>query len=490
MKPGDFVICDQLVDRTSDRPNTFYDGPETTHISFADPYCPTMRDVAIARGRELAIPLHDRGTVVVIEGPRFSTRAESAWFASAGWEVINMTQYPEAVLARELELCYANISLITDYDVGVEGVPPVTHEEVVRVFTENNEKLRDLLFAVDPRRCPSSATARARRRCTGARFEVSDDRRTGARPHRAHVQDRGRMPAQLGDRIEESVRLIVGREALEEFRVRTLPLGRSGRARVRSSDRVDRPRRFVTSVTVMSVDGRASVRGMFRRRWPLASKVLVAVAVVLGALAFVVVRGYQDRVEALHPAVGAPVAVVTAATDLARGTVLSDDDARRVDRSRRRSRRPGAVARRRDGRRARRSTSDIEAGEIITRSRLAGSTVGPVAALVPDGLRAVVVPSGGSGRERSGPATASRCSRRTAAAGRTRSSSRPASRSCASSARHAERDRDRRRVDRRTPASRSCSSSTATRPRASPTRRTFGQLQVAILGPDAATGTP
>ena len=84
VKPGDFVICDQLVDRTRDRPNTFYDGPETTHISFADPYCPTMRDVAIASGRELNIPLHDRGTVVVIEGPRFSTRAESAWFASAG----------------------------------------------------------------------------------------------------------------------------------------------------------------------------------------------------------------------------------------------------------------------------------------------------------------------------------------------------------------------------------------------------------------------
>ena len=98
----------------------------------------------------LGIPLHDRGTVVVIEGPRFSTRAESAWFAAAGWEVINMTQYPECVLARELELCYANISLITDYDVGVEGVAPVTNDEVVRVFTENNEKLRGLLFAVIP----------------------------------------------------------------------------------------------------------------------------------------------------------------------------------------------------------------------------------------------------------------------------------------------------------------------------------------------------
>jgi 5'-methylthioadenosine phosphorylase len=170
VRPGEFVICDQLVDRTRDRPNTFYDGPQTTHISFADPYCPTMRDVAIQQGRRLGIPLHERGTVVVIEGPRFSTRAESAWFASAGWEVINMTQYPEAVLAREVELCYANISLITDYDVGVQGVPPVTHEEVLRVFAENNERLRDLLFAVIPelppeRHCPC-ATA-----LTGARLE-------------------------------------------------------------------------------------------------------------------------------------------------------------------------------------------------------------------------------------------------------------------------------------------------------------------------------
>ncbi|HYX78978.1 MAG TPA: MTAP family purine nucleoside phosphorylase, partial [Actinomycetota bacterium] len=159
VKPGDFVICHQLVDRTRDRPNTFYDGPETTHISFADPYCPTLRRVAIDRAKELRIPVHERGTVVVVEGPRFSTRAESAWFKAQGWEVINMTQYPEAVLARELELCYVNISLITDYDVGVEGVPAVTHEEVIRVFTQNNARLRDLLLATIPaipaeRDCP------------------------------------------------------------------------------------------------------------------------------------------------------------------------------------------------------------------------------------------------------------------------------------------------------------------------------------------------
>jgi 5'-methylthioadenosine phosphorylase len=171
VKPGDFVICDQLVDRTRDRPNTFYDGPVTTHISFADPYCGVMRSAVVDEGRRLDIPIHDGGTVVVIEGPRFSTRAESAWFAGAGWEVINMTQYPEALLARELELCYANISLITDYDVGVEGVPPVTHEEVVRVFTENNERLRELLFAVIPA-LPPERNCECASALTGARFEV------------------------------------------------------------------------------------------------------------------------------------------------------------------------------------------------------------------------------------------------------------------------------------------------------------------------------
>lgn len=150
VKPGDFVICDQLVDRTTGRVDTFYDGPVVTHVSMADPYCPEMRSILIRAGRELGLRVHDKGTVVVIQGPRFSTRAESRWFSSLGWEVINMTQYPEAVLARELGICYANVSLITDYDAGLEGHPEVkavTHEEVVRVFQENNEKLKSLIFA-------------------------------------------------------------------------------------------------------------------------------------------------------------------------------------------------------------------------------------------------------------------------------------------------------------------------------------------------------
>ena len=112
---------------------------------------PDLRRVLVETARELGIAVHDGGTVVVIQGPRFSTRAESRWFQEMGWDMINMTAYPEGYLARELELCYANISMVTDHDVGVEGAEPVSHETVLRVFTENNQRLRELLFAAIPR---------------------------------------------------------------------------------------------------------------------------------------------------------------------------------------------------------------------------------------------------------------------------------------------------------------------------------------------------
>ena len=154
VKPGDFVVCDQFVDRTSGRAATMFDGPSAVHVSAADPYCPQLRQLAAQVCREAGITAHPAGTVVVIEGPRFSTRAESRWFSSAGWEVVNMTQYPEVILARELELCYANLSLITDFDVGLEGfedVPAVTVDEVIKVFEANNERLKDLLMQLIPR---------------------------------------------------------------------------------------------------------------------------------------------------------------------------------------------------------------------------------------------------------------------------------------------------------------------------------------------------
>lgn len=147
--PGEFVVPDQFVDRTSGRADTFFEGPTANHVSMADPYCPELAAVALQAGRDQGITMHEGGTVVVIQGPRFSTKSESRWFRSAGWEVINMTQYPEAALARELGLCYASVALITDYDTGlegVEGIEPVTQEEIFKFFDDNLDKVRGLLF--------------------------------------------------------------------------------------------------------------------------------------------------------------------------------------------------------------------------------------------------------------------------------------------------------------------------------------------------------
>jgi len=159
LERGAFVVCDQFVDRTYGRADTFYDGPETTHVSAADPFCADLRRVLVETARELAIPVRDGGTVVVIQGPRFSTRAESRWFQSQGWETVNMTAYPECWLARELELCYANVSMVADHDVGVEGAEPVSADAVLRVFGENNARLRELLFAAIPRVGPQPQDA-------------------------------------------------------------------------------------------------------------------------------------------------------------------------------------------------------------------------------------------------------------------------------------------------------------------------------------------
>jgi 5'-methylthioadenosine phosphorylase len=163
IKPGDFVICDQFVDRTWGRKDTFFEGPEVRHVSAAHPYCPELRRLAIETGKTLGIPIHEKGTVVVIQGPRFSTVSESRWFSKMGWEVINMTQYPEAYLARELGICYANIALITDFDAGLEGnedIPPVTEEAVYAVFSENNEKVKKMLFEILKKVEPSTRSCK------------------------------------------------------------------------------------------------------------------------------------------------------------------------------------------------------------------------------------------------------------------------------------------------------------------------------------------
>jgi 5'-methylthioadenosine phosphorylase len=147
--PGDFVVVDQLVDRTWGRPDTFYDAGERHHVSFADPYCPVAAAAAVQAARRTGVPVHAGGTVVVVQGPRFSTRAESAWYRAQGWDVINMTQYPEAYLARELGMHYAGIALVTDYDTGVEhdpDVPAVTQDHVFAFFDENLHRMRALLL--------------------------------------------------------------------------------------------------------------------------------------------------------------------------------------------------------------------------------------------------------------------------------------------------------------------------------------------------------
>jgi 5'-methylthioadenosine phosphorylase len=157
--PGTFVLPDQLVDRTNGRTQTYYD-EGAVHINFADPYCPTGRAAVRRQAEEAGIAMTDGGAMVVVEGPRFSTRAESRWFTAIGGSVVNMTGHPEAVLARELALCYTAIALVTDLDAGVEGDHGVTQEEVFRVFGENTERLRGLLLAVvpalptDPLGCP------------------------------------------------------------------------------------------------------------------------------------------------------------------------------------------------------------------------------------------------------------------------------------------------------------------------------------------------
>lgn len=149
VKPGDLVISDQFVNRTWGRADTFYEGPVVTHVSPADPYCCELRKLAATAAETERVDFHPDGTVVVIQGPRFSTRAESREYAEHGWEVINMTQYPEGYLARELEICYVNIALITDYDVGTEHDPSyeaVSHEAVVKAFQDNLVKLQSVLF--------------------------------------------------------------------------------------------------------------------------------------------------------------------------------------------------------------------------------------------------------------------------------------------------------------------------------------------------------
>jgi len=159
--PGELVVIDQLVDRTNGRHDTFHDvgaddgmpGSDTAvhHQTFAEPYDRGLRNALIAAGATLGdVTVRPSGTMVVINGPRFSTKAESVWFRQMGWHVVNMTGYPEAVLAAEAGIPYASIALVTDYDAGVDGHEPVTMNAVFAMVQQNVDNVRRLITAALP----------------------------------------------------------------------------------------------------------------------------------------------------------------------------------------------------------------------------------------------------------------------------------------------------------------------------------------------------
>jgi 5'-methylthioadenosine phosphorylase len=148
-KPSEIVIVDQFVDRTKRRGDTFYEGGRVCHVSAADPFCPELRQIFFKSAREMGIPAHSRGIYVCIQGPRFSTRAESKLFRAWGIDLVGMTLYPEVVLAREAEICYVSVSMVTDYDVWAEK--PVSTKEVMETMSKNVENFKKLVMSTIPK---------------------------------------------------------------------------------------------------------------------------------------------------------------------------------------------------------------------------------------------------------------------------------------------------------------------------------------------------
>jgi len=149
-KTGDFVFTDQFINMTSNRKDTFFDKNPVTHVSTAFPYCSELRSIAAKSADRLGLNYHTEGTVVVINGPRFSTKAESKFFKKIDSDIISMTQYPEVALARERSICYLNVSFVTDYDIGLDDVVgqeggPVSSNEIERAFGESITNIKKLL---------------------------------------------------------------------------------------------------------------------------------------------------------------------------------------------------------------------------------------------------------------------------------------------------------------------------------------------------------
>jgi 5'-methylthioadenosine phosphorylase len=147
-RPGEIVIVDQFIDHTKKREYTFFDGAKTVHVSTADPFCKEMNALFLQEAKRLDLPVHESGTYVCIEGPRFSTRAESRMFRNFA-DIIGMTLVPECQLARELDICYTSLAMITDYDVWDEK--PVDTATVLRTMAESVDRVRQLIAAALPK---------------------------------------------------------------------------------------------------------------------------------------------------------------------------------------------------------------------------------------------------------------------------------------------------------------------------------------------------
>ena len=145
IRPGDLVFVDQFIDHTKHRPLTFHD-EKVIHTPMAEPFCPQLRSLLAASAAELKLRHHKKGTVITIEGPRFSTKAESHMFRGFGADVINMSTVPEVILAREVGICYQTIAMSTDYDCWKEGEEPVTWEMILKIMNKNSDNVKKLLL--------------------------------------------------------------------------------------------------------------------------------------------------------------------------------------------------------------------------------------------------------------------------------------------------------------------------------------------------------
>jgi 5'-methylthioadenosine phosphorylase len=150
IQPGDIVFPDQFIDFTKKRPLTFFDKDKVVHLSMSDPFCGNLRNILIKKARELDFRHHIKGTVITIEGPRFSTKAESHMFRGFGADIINMSTVPEVILAREQGICYQGIAMSTDYDCWKEGEEPVTWEMIVAIMHKTADKVKSLILKTLP----------------------------------------------------------------------------------------------------------------------------------------------------------------------------------------------------------------------------------------------------------------------------------------------------------------------------------------------------